>query len=314
MCQLSIIVPLYNASATLPACITSIRKQTLTDWELLLIDDGSTDMSAAICQEALQRDSRIHYYPLPHNGVSHARKTGISHAHGTFLCFVDADDVLHTTYAEAMVSEIIRSHADICICGYRTIKDGIITPYLPSESDSALASLFTDEGVEGFLWNKLYRRTLLTEDLFANDLHHCEDLYLNTLLLTNSNLRVCFLKETLYDYFQRDTSATHGPNFFPDGHTFSYAPAFEKLFAILIQQKTDNVYRLAVKKFETILTFSMYTALTTDAGTHSDVKRLQHTMRSYCGRIFKHADLSMREKLHYLFLTFAPLLYRAIRL
>ena len=88
----SVIVPVYNAEKYLPACLDSLLAQSLTDFELLLVDDGSRDASGAICDEYAVRDSRIRVFHIPNGGVSAARNLGLDHARGEFVVFVDADD------------------------------------------------------------------------------------------------------------------------------------------------------------------------------------------------------------------------------
>lgn len=90
--QISVIVPVYNAEKWLRRCVDSILAQTFTDFELLLIDDGSTDGSPAICDEYAVKDSRVRVFHKPNGGVSSARNLGLDHALGEWICFVDSDD------------------------------------------------------------------------------------------------------------------------------------------------------------------------------------------------------------------------------
>lgn len=100
----SIIVPVYNAEKFLPRCINSILAQTFTDFELLLIDDGSTDKSAKICDEYAQKDIRIKVFHKKNGGVSTARNLGIDKAGGEWITFVDSDDYVLNEYLESMIS------------------------------------------------------------------------------------------------------------------------------------------------------------------------------------------------------------------
>ena len=103
---LSIIIPVYNASATLPRCLDSILAQRgITDFELLLVDDGSKDASAAICADYAARDSRIRVLRKENGGVSSARNLGLDKAQGEWVMFVDSDDVLLPTFGEINLAE-----------------------------------------------------------------------------------------------------------------------------------------------------------------------------------------------------------------
>lgn len=89
--DISIIVPAYNAEKSLQQCVDSIIAQTVTDWELLIVDDGSTDMTATIGREYAASDNRIRFIGKTNGGAASARNVGLDNAHGQYVCFVDAD-------------------------------------------------------------------------------------------------------------------------------------------------------------------------------------------------------------------------------
>ena len=103
MCEISIIVPIYNAEKYLNQCIDSILRQTYTDFELLLIDDGSQDNSKIICKNYLLKDSRVVYKHKTHGGASSARNLGISLAMGKYIVFIDSDDFIECDYLETVL-------------------------------------------------------------------------------------------------------------------------------------------------------------------------------------------------------------------
>ena len=96
--KISVIVPVYNAEQYLPHCIDSILAQTFTDFELLLIDDGSKDNSSKICDEYEEKDKRVKVFHKKNGGVSSARNLGLDKAHGEWICFCDSDDCLKSNY------------------------------------------------------------------------------------------------------------------------------------------------------------------------------------------------------------------------
>ncbi len=100
---ISIIVPVYNAAEWLGRCVDSIIAQTFSDWELLLVDDGSRDSSGEICDRYAAADTRIRAIHQPNGGASRARNTGIDAARGTYVCFVDSDDWLETEYLADLI-------------------------------------------------------------------------------------------------------------------------------------------------------------------------------------------------------------------
>ncbi len=126
--KVSIIVPAYNAEATIARCIDSILAQTLSDFELIIIDDGSNDRTEEICTSYC--DDRIRYFKKENGGVSTARNMGISVANGEYVGFVDADDYVSTDICEKMYNACIKCNADIGVCDYEIVFDsGKITSY-----------------------------------------------------------------------------------------------------------------------------------------------------------------------------------------
>ena len=111
----SIIVPVYNAERYLHRCIDSVLAQTYTNFELLLINDGSKDNSGEICDKYAVKDSRIRVFHKENGGVSSARNMGIDEAKGEWLSFIDSDDWIEPTMYEKMLQELIGNNADICM-------------------------------------------------------------------------------------------------------------------------------------------------------------------------------------------------------
>ena len=116
MPKYSVIVPVYKVEAVLPRCIESILNQTITDFELILVDDGSPDGSGAICDAYAERDSRIRVIHQQNGGVSRARNAGLDAAQGEYIVFVDSDDYVDVNYLEAFDLEPV----DLIVSGSRT--------------------------------------------------------------------------------------------------------------------------------------------------------------------------------------------------
>lgn len=113
---ISVIVPVYKVEAFLRPCMDSILAQTFTDFELILVDDGSPDNCGAICDEYAAKDSRVRVIHQENGGLSAARNAGIDAALGAYLSFVDSDDLIHPDMLRRMLAEIQNTNADICIC------------------------------------------------------------------------------------------------------------------------------------------------------------------------------------------------------
>ena len=116
MAKISIIVPVYNVEKYLSRCIESILSQSFTDFELLLIDDGSRDSSGAICDEYASKDARIRVFHKENGGVSSARNLGLDNARGEYVVFIDADDIVKEQYLE----HLMYSDADLVVAGVKS--------------------------------------------------------------------------------------------------------------------------------------------------------------------------------------------------
>ena len=117
MCKVSIIIPIFNTGTLLNRCVKSVLEQTLTDIEVILVDDGSSDDSGKICDEFAQKDSRVKVIHKSNEGVSVARNTGISVAQGEYIGFVDSDDWIEKDMYQNLYSKAKETNAEIVMCG-----------------------------------------------------------------------------------------------------------------------------------------------------------------------------------------------------
>lgn len=185
----SIIVPVYNAERTIRRCIESILNQEYTDFELLLVDDGSVDASGAICDEYAVRDSRVQVFHKANSGVSSSRNLALDRARGQFLQFLDSDDWITPDATRSLVRAMEDGPCDMVISDfYRVVgervcqkgdidEDGIMT----REEFAAHMMEAPADFYYGVLWNKLYRRDIIIRHNLRMDesLSWCEDLLFN---------------------------------------------------------------------------------------------------------------------------------------
>ena len=123
MSQISIIIPVYNAEKTLIKCLDSVQRQTFKDYEVILINDGSSDNSAEICQKYCARDERFKLVNQENGGPSKARNRGIDEAKSKYIMFVDSDDYIDQDMLDTLFVATEASSADLTICGYYVEKD-----------------------------------------------------------------------------------------------------------------------------------------------------------------------------------------------
>ena len=144
MPKLSVIVPVYNTEKYLRECIDSILAQTFTDFELILVDDGSTDGSGVLCDSLAQTDDRIRVIHKENGGLSDARNAGLVQAKGTWLLFVDGDDYVEPDAMAHMQSLLEQHHAQIIHCCLRNV-------YVDGFSDGIVMREFTSFTVVEYL-------------------------------------------------------------------------------------------------------------------------------------------------------------------
>ena len=214
----SIIVPVYNTGEYLAPCIESLTSQTYSNLEIILVDDGSTDGSGAVCDEFARRDERIKVIHQKNSGVSSARNAGLENASGTYLTFVDADDGLVPHGLETALRYLRENDADMVTYGWKRhfMEDGrtepCAEPFLSTRDISnVLGRVLTDYSAcgGGYPWNKLWRvRGAVPR--FDPELYYFEDLeWVVRMLLQTESIVVC--PECLYDYRIHSASISRDP-------------------------------------------------------------------------------------------------------
>ncbi len=163
---ISVIVPIFNVDDYLPKCIDSIGRQSYTNIEIILVDDGSEDASPRICDEAALADKRIHVFHKPNGGLSDARNFGLAKAHGDFAVYVDSDDFLGEKHIENLFNAMSSTNADIAVTGctrisvtsQRPIETKNPTTRIIDSKEAILSSIVSGGKFESHAWGKIYPR------------------------------------------------------------------------------------------------------------------------------------------------------------
>lgn len=211
--KISIIVPIYKIERYLRQCIDSILAQTFTDFELLLIDDGSPDECPAICDEYAKKDARIRVFHKPNGGLTSARNCGLDNAKGEWIMHIDGDDWVAPTYIEELYNAAIKNDADIAICGFRfAYEDGRYIeehPTLWDNNKSAslnryIASTWTTA------WGSIHKSSLYHNNGVRSpkNITYCEDFHLMARLCYFAD-KVVSIDRPLYNYRQQSSSIMH---------------------------------------------------------------------------------------------------------
>ena len=210
--KVSVIIPAYNAEKYLSKCLNTLINQSYSNLEIIIVNDGSTDLTKKCCEEYQKKDSRIRLANLKNGGVSKARNYGIEMATGEYLTFVDSDDYVDRRFIEFLVNAI--QYVQLSIVDYSVVNcNNIITKSVTKESSKemtnveALENIFKEEMYGGYVWNKLFVRKVLIENniRFRPDIKIWEDLLFCTEYLSKID-KVNYLRESLYFYLQRKDS------------------------------------------------------------------------------------------------------------
>ena len=239
--KISIIVPVFNAENVLIRCVDSILSQTYTNFELLLINDGSTDKSGIICEKYKSTDGRIKYFYQKNAGVSAARNKGIEVSTGDFVSFIDADDYVDSKYLAAFfqVEDDLRN--SLVVQGFvKEFKSGgtdIIKgeeKVYSAEDFSAFFSSLSFIRRMPFPFSKLYDAKIIRDKgiLFNTNIHFGEDLIFILDYLPYV-LKVVVVSESLYNYVQTDGSLSHKWN--------SYESEIERFY--VVKKQLDSIHK-----------------------------------------------------------------------
>lgn len=222
MPTVSIIIPVYNVVSQLPFCIDSILAQTIGDYEVLLIDDGSTDGTGIFCDTLSQRSPRFRVFHQEHCGVSVARNRGIKDAKSDYVTFIDGDDYVHPQYIEVLLSAITSGNYALAMSPLKKVCQQAF-PMMPVDSkelrttalgaDELMRGLYAGIGGmenENFIVaaGKIYRREILHGLSFPDDVKVLEDAVFNNLIYQRTTNAV-YVECSLYFWYQRAGSAVH---------------------------------------------------------------------------------------------------------
>ncbi|NEG95343.1 glycosyltransferase [Bifidobacterium sp. SMB2] len=269
--DVSIIIPAYNAEHCIDRCVDSLIGLTDASIEILLVDDGSTDGTPIRCDELAKRDSRIRVIHQRNQGVSAARNTGLQHARGIWIGFVDADDRVDSQAYERVIDAAVRSSdIDLFMFGYRNERIGQLSPTwnMPAGEltvQAAIDMMSAYSGSKGYLWNKLYRRAIIARYGIRCDerILMCEDLLFNIEYVAHCT-RIIGLDECAYEYIENASSALHDVNM---DNAYTCLAAHEKMLKLVpLESRAAIAASLAIMAEEFLMrTYRTGTARHRDA-------------------------------------------------
>lgn len=216
-CKISIIIPVYNVEKYIERCLESILNQTFNEYEVIIVNDGSTDNSGKICDKYSEINKNINVIHKKNGGVSSARNLGIDVAKGEYIAFIDPDDFIDSNMFKILYENLKELNGDIAICSVNEIRNDNIEL---GDNSGEVISYSKDDAIEGYfkgkypfnqnyLWNKLFKRSLFEKVRLNEDITYQEDSEIMIQLLNSSDI-ITYIGKPLYNYDLREGSLSSG--------------------------------------------------------------------------------------------------------
>ena len=213
---ISVIVPVYNVDKYLHGCIDSLLAQTHKNIEIIIVNDGSTDNSGAICDQYASEHNNIKVFHKQNNGVSSTRNLGLANATGDYIAFLDSDDIVSPDMYESLLFLCKENNTKISACGIQIHHPTkTYDRYLPNENQvisnqTALEYTIRNNGFFPTPVNKLFSKSVVDNIRFDEDLHMSEDYLFLVEAILSCHGDIAYTKNMMYHYMKREGSASHG--------------------------------------------------------------------------------------------------------
>ncbi len=239
---ISVIIPTYNREKLLPRCIESVLNQTFTDFEVIIVDDGSKDASEEIYNSYAQKDSRIKIIKQPNGGVTAARANGVKNASGEWICFIDSDDYIPNDSLSNLYKDVSDDLAMVIGCINSTIKEEVLSP------KTTIRQMLLHK-IPSSPWGRLIRRDLFDDKTFniPREIVRAEDLIMNIRLLLNTKKEVKLINTKVYNYeiITESGSSQFRPTIAFEDLLYKY-----KMNSFPIEQRKDYIHELIYNNIE----------------------------------------------------------------
>ena len=307
---ISVIVPVYNVERYLEKCIESICGQTFLGLEIILVDDGSTDRSGAICDEWVQRDPRMRVIHKANGGLSDARNAGIEIASGGWYMFVDSDDSITSDTIERLYEAAMAHNCEMAVCNIvRIYDDGGTEPfYNPVDKQTVLDGLQRFETLkQPSACNKLFRADLFRDVRFPKGKFY-EDTFVYHILAHRAN-RIVLTGHDGYYYLSRRESILGQPKYTDRYFDFIEA-VYARMTYLLEYQIVHYGEEACLSLYAAVSNGEKYLARTTDNSQKHH--QMRHWYRAAYDHLMKHPDTGIKQKLRLALLRYFPALHSRI--
>lgn len=242
--MISIIVPIYNVEKYVVGCLTSIQKQTYSDFEVICINDGSTDKSAELVQNFIKTDNRFHFFSQPNKGQACARNKGLEKATGELILFVDSDDYLHPKALEILVKIKQKTQADVVGGSFKKTSQTYAETVFPNVTekrvkifDNPLNAFMTKREVMTGAPIRLYPKSLLDKIRFIEGIYF-EDVPFTTMVM-GAIPKFALSEEPLYYYYENQASTMRSS--FTLKKVASYDTVIRTVYRYIKENRPDDL-------------------------------------------------------------------------
>ena len=256
MAEVSIIVPVYQVEKYIRQCVDSILAQTFTDFELILVDDGSKDQSGQICDEYARMDERVRVIHKDNGGAADTRNRGVDQAVGNYLMFVDSDDYIAPTMVECLYRNIVSQNADIAACNYLYLfdndrkKDFVTNVKSEILSGTEVFYYRKNERNYGFwtvVWNKLIKKETVGRVRFRSGKYYEDEFWANEIY--QMDIKIVTISDCLYYYRQHENSTMRQ---IKNARSLDIIEAFQERIYIYLQEEeySEQAYKVLIYSLE----------------------------------------------------------------
>lgn len=333
--KISVIVPIYKVEDFLNQSIESIRMQSYTNLEIILVDDGSPDSCPSICDDFAKKDPRIQVIHIENGGLSHARNIGLSRATGEYVAFVDSDDWIAPGFIQSMLEACKQEQCEMAICDYRKVdQEGNPIDHKNHENhkqyhkqnynqnhtqkhnqiyedNELLLSMYEDfhEKSTCFVvtWNKLYHRNLWNEIEFPKGRIHEDEA--TTYLLLDKAKKAVFVEEALYFYRQSPGSIMQKAF---DHRRLDWIKALEERIIYFIKKDNKQLVTASMKAYADASITFYFRFKKEVPNSKTKRKQLKRNVHNIVRVVREFGRLSMRTRLGYYIFLLSPFLFHKI--
>ncbi|SDN22156.1 glycosyltransferase family 2 protein [Alkalicoccus daliensis] len=314
MPKISVIALIYNLENYIALCINSVLDQTFTNFELILVNDGSTDNSGSICEDFASKDNRIRVIHKTNAGIAAARNTGISQSMGEYIAFIDCDDYYHERMLEILYEQMMEDNADIAVCDYEPTPEGmeigrfnnintITSTHLTSYE--ALAHLFDEKFTFVVPWNKLYKKEIFNNIKYPNGYLYDDEFTAHRVL--DRAKKISYVHLPLYFYVLRKGSSTHSSM---TVKKFDKVQALYDRLEFFISKNYVDLVKPALERFLTYFFWYYLQSQKDLPGAHEERKKLKKLYNDLFYIVYKNA--AFKQKVIYTTFRISPVLHKRL--